>query len=77
MPSMNIKRLSALFTKHLLIQLLIYITMVLAKTFSKNVTITINVLLEINLMRRSLNCLSMYWNSKRKTLIILLIRIFL
>ena len=40
--------LNALFTKHLLLQLLIIIFMVLVKILSKNVTITtINVLLEI------------------------------
>ena len=38
--------LNALFTKHLLLQLLINITMVLKKILSKNVTITINVLLQ-------------------------------
>ena len=48
--------LNALFTKHLLVQLLINITMVLVRILSKNVTITINVLLEINLVKRTLNC---------------------
>ena len=47
--------LNALFTKHLLIQLPINITMALVKTLSKNVTITIHVLLEMNLMKRTLN----------------------
>ena len=60
--------LSALFTKHLLIQLLINITMVLVKILSKNVTITINVLLEINLLKRTLNCLCIYGNWKMKIL---------
>ena len=54
--------LSALFTKHLLMQLLRNITMVLIKTLSKHVRITINVILEINLVKRTLNCLSMYGN---------------
>ena len=36
--------------------------MVLVKILSKNVTITINVLLEINLVKRKLNCLSTYGN---------------
>ena len=43
--------LSALLTKHLLIQLLISIPMVLMKTLSNNVTITINVVSEINLVK--------------------------
>ena len=67
--------LNALFTKHLLVQLLINITMVLVKILSNNVTITINVLLEIYLVRRTLNCPSMYGNWKREILIILLIGI--
>ena len=37
---------------------------------SKNVTITINVLLEINLMKRILNCPSTYGNCKKDILII-------
>ena len=40
------------------------------KTLSKNVTISINVLLEINLAERTLNCPSMYRNRKREILII-------
>ena len=52
----------ALFTKHLLLQLLINITMVLVKILSKNVTITINLLLEMNLVKRKLNCPSTYGN---------------
>ena len=43
--------LNALFTKNLLVQLLMIITMVLVKILSKNVTITIIVLLEINLVQ--------------------------
>ena len=54
--------LSSLFTKHLLIQLLINITMVLVKILSKNVTITINVLLKVNLVKITLNCVSIYGN---------------
>ena len=56
--------LNALFTKHLLVQLLINITMALVKILSKNVTITINVLLEVNLVKRILNCPSMYQRNK-------------
>ena len=40
------------------------------KTLSKNVTRSINVLLEINLAERTLNCPSMYRNRKRELLII-------
>ena len=69
--------LSALFKKHLLVQLLINITMVLVKILSKNVTITITILLEINLVKRTLNCPSIYGNWKRKIWIILLIGILL
>ena len=54
--------LNALFTKHLLVQLLINITMELVKILSKNVTVTIIVLLEINLVKRTLNCPSTYGN---------------
>ena len=54
--------LNALFTKHLLVQLLINITMVIVKILSENVTITITVLLEINLVKRILNCSSTYGN---------------
>ena len=54
--------LNALFTKHLLVQLLINITMVIVKILSENVTITITVLLEINLAKRILNCSSTYGN---------------
>ena len=57
--------LNALFTKHMLVQLLINITMVLVKTLSKNVTIIIIVLLEINLVKRTLNFPSKYGNGKR------------
>ena len=53
--------LSDLFTKHLLIQL-INITMALVKILSKNVTVTINVLLKINLVKTTLNCPSMHGN---------------
>ena len=63
--------------KHLLSQLLINITMVLVKILSKNVAITINVLSEINLVKRTLNCPSTYGNRKKKILIILLIGILL
>ena len=46
--------LNALFTKHLLVQpLLINITMELVKILSKNVSITITVLLEINLVKKN------------------------
>ena len=54
--------LNALFIKHLLVQLLINITMVIVKILSENVTITITVLLEINLVKRILNCSSTYGN---------------
>ena len=66
-----------LIQKHLLIQLLINITMVLLKILLKNLTITINFLLEINLVKRTLNCFSMYGNWKRKLLIVLSIFILL
>ena len=51
-----------LILKYLLVQLLINITMVLVKILSKNVTTTIIVLLEINLVKRTLNCPSTYGN---------------
>ena len=51
---------SVLFTKDLLMQWQINITTVLVKTLLKNVTITIHVLLEISLVKITLNCLSMY-----------------
>ena len=54
--------LNALFAKHLLVQLPINITMVLVKISSKNVTITIIVFLEINLVKRTLNSPSTYGN---------------
>ena len=54
--------LNALFTKHLLVELPINITTVIVKILSKNVTITIIVILEINLMKRTLNCSSTYGN---------------
>ena len=54
--------LNALFTKQLLVQLPINITMVLVKILLKTVTVTINVLLEINLVKRTLNCQSTYGN---------------
>ena len=73
----NCHSLNALFKKHLLVQLLINITMVLVKIFSKNVTITRNIYLQINLVKRTLNCPSMYGIWKRKIRIILLIRILL
>ena len=69
--------LNALFTRHLLVQLLINVTMVLVKILSKNVTIIILVLLEINLVKRTLNCSITYGNWKRKILITLLIGILL
>ena len=69
--------LNALLTKYLLIQLLINITLVLVKTLSKNVRISINPLLEINLVIKTLNCPSMYRNWKREILIILLIWVLL
>ena len=65
--------LSEWLTKHLLIQLLINITMILGKTVSKKVSITIHVLVEINLVKKTLNFLSMYGNWKRNILIISLI----
>ena len=52
--------LNALFTKHLLVQLLLNITMALVKILSKNVTINKNGLLEINLVKRILNWPSKY-----------------
>ena len=67
--------LSSSFTKHLVMQLLISITVVLIKTLSKKIAITRQVLLEINLVKRTLNCVSMY--GKRKILIILLTWILL
>ena len=69
--------LNALFTMHLLVQPLIKITMVLVKILSKNVAIIMIVLLEINLVKRTLNCPSKYGNWKRKILIILVIGILL
>ena len=54
-----------LFTKHLLVQLLINVTIVLVKIFSNNVTITIIVFLEINLVEKTLDCPNMYGNCKR------------
>ena len=68
---------NALLPKYLLIQLLMNIALVHVKTLSKNVRIPINVLLEINLVIKTLNCPSMYRNRKRKILIILLIWILL
>ena len=41
-----------LFTKHLLIQLLIKITMVVVKVLSRNVKITVNISLETNLVKK-------------------------
>lgn len=52
--------MSDLLTKHLLIQLLINMTMVLVKTFLKKVVTTIHVLLKQNLVKRALNCLCLY-----------------
>ena len=69
--------LSALFKKHLLVQLLRNVTMVLLKTISKKVTIIILDFLGINLVRRTLNCLIMYGNWNRKILTVLLIGILL
>lgn len=57
---------SALFPKHLLTPLLKNITMVLLKTLSKNITIRKNVLLEIHLVKRTKDYLSMYGNRKRR-----------
>ena len=54
--------LNILFTKHLLVQLLINITMVVVKILSKDVTIIIVALLEINLIKRTLNYPSTYGN---------------
>ena len=66
---------NGLFTKHLLVQLLINITMIFVKILSKDVTIIIIVLLEINLVKKTLNYHSTYGNWKRKILFILLIGI--
>ena len=68
--------LNTLLTKDLL-QLPININMVLVKTLSKNVTITMNVLSEINLVKSILNFPSMYRNGKTETFIILLIWLLL
>ena len=51
--------------------------MVVVKILSKDVTIIIVVLLEINLIKRTLNYPSTYGNWKRKILIILLIETLL
>ena len=69
--------LSVLFTKDLLIQWLINITTVIVKALLKNVRLTMQVILEISLVKRILNRLSMYENWKRKILIILLTEILL
>ena len=53
------------------------ITMVVVKILSKDVTIITVVLLEINLIKRTLNYPSTYGNWKRKILIILLIETLL
>ena len=53
---------NALLRKCLLVQLLINITMALLKIFSKNVTETIHILLEINLVKRMLKGPSTYGN---------------
>ena len=58
--------LNALFTKHLLIQLLINMIIVLLKILPKNATITINVLLEINLVTGTLKCPRVHGNWKRE-----------
>ena len=58
--------LNTLFTKHLLAQLLIYIAMILMKILSKNITITINALSEVNFVERILNYSSIYRNWKRE-----------
>ena len=52
--------LSALFTKHLLLIELFNITMILERHFQRTLPITIDVLLEVNLVNRALYCLSMY-----------------
>ena len=57
---------SALFPKHLLTPLLKKLTMVLVKTFSKNITVRKNVLLEINLMKQTKDYWSIYGNWKRR-----------
>ena len=64
-----------LFTKHLLVQLLINITIILVKILAKNVTIIIIVLFEINLVKKRLNCPSTYGIWKRKIPFISLIAI--
>ena len=69
--------LSVLCTKDLLIQWLINITTVFVKALLKNVTLTMHVILEISLVKRILNRLSMCENWKRKILIILLTEILL
>ena len=59
--------LNALFTKHLLLQLLINIFMVLVKILSKNVTITtINVLLEKNLFEKNTELSKYVWELKKR-----------
>ena len=58
--------LNTLFTKHLLAQLLINIAMILMKILSKNITITINALSEVNFVERILNYSSIYRNWKRE-----------
>ena len=69
--------LDTLFTKYLFVQLLINIIMVLVKILSKNVTITINVLLEINLVKGIPNYTRMDGSGKREIIIALLIGILL
>ena len=57
----------ALFANHQLLQLLINITLVLVKTLSKNVTITISVLIEMTKSREKSTELSNYvWELKEK-----------
>ena len=68
--------LNTLLTKDLL-QLPMNITMVLVKILSQNITITMNVLLEINLVKSILSCPSIYRNGKTETFIILLIWLLL
>ena len=69
--------ISECLAKHLLIQLLTNITVIFVKKLLKNLTISIYVLLETNLVKKTLNVLNIYGNWKRKLLINLLIMILL
>ena len=69
--------ISECLAEHLLIQLLINITVIFVKKPLKNLTISIYVILETNLVKKTLNFLNIYGNWKRKLLINLLIMILL